>query len=129
MPNERENNYQHQEAGEDPGLQVPLTEYTAEQQIAITCLMLADDGRCSGLVDQITALADEPRAMWTQRFGFGLDETKVSDLVLIDAGNLVKGAGMPNPANRFRRYSYRARPDIRCIIHRKEAAYGIGRNL
>ncbi len=56
--------------------------------------------------------------MWTQRFGVGLDETTVSNLILIDEDvNIIKGVGMPNPANRFHSYIYRARPDVMCIAH------------
>jgi len=31
--------------------------------------------------------------------------------------NVLDGAGMPNPANRFHSWVYRARPDVNCIIH------------
>ena len=31
--------------------------------------------------------------------------------------NTVEGEGMPNPANRFHLWIYRARPDVRAIVH------------
>ena len=30
---------------------------------------------------------------------------------------VLEGQGMPNPANRFHSWVYRARPDVNCIIH------------
>lgn len=86
--------------------------------VAETCRILFAFGHDSGLSGQITARAEEPGTYWTQRLGLGLDEIQAGNLLLVDDDlNVLQGDGMPNPANRFHSWLYRARPDIRCIVH------------
>ncbi|WP_342050843.1 MULTISPECIES: aldolase [unclassified Cupriavidus] len=92
---------------------LPLREAVAE-----TCRILFAFGHDSGLSGQITARAEKPGTYWTQRLGLGFDEITAENLLLVDEDlRVLEGAGMPNPANRFHSWLYRARPDLNCIVH------------
>ncbi|MGH9059925.1 MAG: aldolase, partial [Acidimicrobiales bacterium] len=92
--------------------------WTTRQKVAITCRALFDRGHDSGLAGQITARAEAPGTYYTQRLGLGFDEITEDNLLLVDEDlNVVEGDGMANPANRFHSWIYRARPDVRCIVH------------
>ncbi|MCG8546440.1 MAG: aldolase [Alphaproteobacteria bacterium] len=100
----------------DQHLQKP--QWTLREKLALTARMLAQDGHGSGLAGQITARGDEPGTMWTGRFGMGIEELCASDFLLVDDDlNVLQGEGMPNPANRFHLWVYRAREDVRSIVH------------
>lgn len=93
------------------------SELSLRQKVAVTCRVLSDAGHDSGLAGQITA-REEDGTFWTQRLGLGFDEVTAENLVHVDADlNVLDGEGMPNPANRFHAWIYRARPDVRCIVH------------
>jgi len=92
--------------------------YSLRQKVALTCRILFDNGHDSGLAGQITARGEAPGTFLTQRLGFGFDEISAGNLLLVDEDlQVLEGEGMPNPANRFHSWVYRARPDVRCIIH------------
>jgi L-fuculose-phosphate aldolase len=92
--------------------------FSTRQKVALTCRILFDNGHDSGLAGQITARGDVAGTFLTQRLGLGFDEISVSNLLLVDEDlQVLQGEGMPNPANRFHAWVYRARPDVRCIIH------------
>ena len=93
-------------------------EYTLAQKLALTCRILFDNGHDSGLAGQITARGETPGTYLTQRLGYGFDEICASNLLLVNEDlEVLQGDGMANPANRFHSWLYRARPDVRCIIH------------
>ncbi len=101
-------------------MQTRLTvpERSLRDKVALTCRILFDGGHDSGLAGQITARADEPGRYYTQRLGLGFDEITAENLLLVDEDlRVLEGGGMPNPANRFHSWIYRARPDVNCIIH------------
>lgn len=92
--------------------------WTIPQKLALTCRILFDGGHDSGLAGQITARGPEPATYYTQRLGLGFDEICSGNLLLVDEDlNVLEGSGIPNPANRFHSWVYRARPDVNCIIH------------
>ena len=101
------------------------SQLTTRQKLALTCRALFDAGHDSGLAGQITARAEEPGTYYTQRLGLGFDEITDHNLLLVDEDlNVLDGpgpegheAGIPNPANRFHSWIYRARPDVQCIVH------------
>ncbi|CAB3919915.1 aldolase [Achromobacter mucicolens] len=98
--------------------QFETPQWTLRERLALTCRILFDGGHDSGLAGQITARADAPDRYFTQRLGLGFDEITASNLLLVDEDLRVQeGGGMPNPANRFHSWIYRARPDVNCIIH------------
>lgn len=103
--------------------------YTLRQKLALTCRILFDNGHDSGLAGQITGRAQEPGQYYTQQLGLGFDEITEGNLLLVDEDlNVLEGKGIPNPANRFHSWVYRARPDMQCIIHthaRHTAALGM----
>lgn len=88
------------------------------QKVAATCRVLFDHGHDSGLAGQISARSEDGRGFFTQRLGLGFDEITPENILLVDADlNLIEGEGAANPANRFHSWIYRARPDVRCIVH------------
>ena len=92
--------------------------YSLRQKLALTCRILFDNGHDSGLAGQITGRTEVPGKYYTQQLGLGFDEITEDNLLLVDEDlNVVEGDGMPNPANRFHSWVYRARPDVNCIIH------------
>lgn len=92
--------------------------WSLPQKIALTCRILFDEGHASGLAGQITARGPEPGSYYTQRLGLGFEEVTAGNLLLVDENlKVLKGEGMPNPANRFHSWIYRARPDVHCIVH------------
>jgi L-fuculose-phosphate aldolase len=98
--------------------EVSEASYTDLQKLALTCRILFDGGHDSGLAGQITCRTEDREGFYTQRLGFGFDEITPSNLLRVDEDlNVVNGTGIPNPANRFHTWIYRARPEINCIIH------------
>jgi len=92
--------------------------WTSRQMLALTCRILFDGGHDSGLAGQITSRAEDAGTFYTQPFGYGFDEITHSNLLLVDQDlKTLDRKGMPNPANRFHTWVYRARPDVNCIIH------------
>ncbi|WP_406625281.1 aldolase [Acidovorax sp. SDU_ACID1] len=92
--------------------------YSLRQKLALTCRILFDNGHDSGLAGQITGRTDVPGKFYTQQLGLGFDEITEDNLLLVDEDlNVLEGNGMPNPANRFHSWVYRARPEVNCIIH------------
>jgi L-fuculose-phosphate aldolase len=92
--------------------------FSLRQKLALTCRILFDNGHDSGLAGQITGRTGTPGQYYTQRLGLGFDEISEDNLLLVDEDlNILEGDGMPNPANRFHSWVYRARPDVNCIIH------------
>jgi L-fuculose-phosphate aldolase len=97
-----------------------LTEqtWTPREKLALTCRILFDGGHDSGLAGQITCRAEGEDTFYTQPFGHGFDEITPGNLLLVDQDlKTLDGIGMPNPANRFHTWVYRARPEVGCIIH------------
>lgn len=95
-----------------------LPDWTAQQKIALTCRVLAQEGHESALAGQMTARGPRPGTYWMLSFGLGFDEACASNIVLCDDDlNLLEGDGFVNPSNRFHLWIYRHRPDVQCIIH------------
>ncbi|MGH8816255.1 aldolase [Achromobacter pestifer] len=98
--------------------QFDTPQWSLRERLALTCRILFDGGHDSGLAGQITARTAEPGRYYTQRLGLGFDEISASNLLVVDEDlRVLEGGGMPNPANRFHSWIYRARPDVNCIIH------------
>lgn len=100
-------------------MQLMLSEVTLteRQKLALTCRILFDEGHDSGLAGQITYRTG-PRTFLTQALGLGFDEISPQNLLEVDEDlHVLSGQGMPNPANRFHTWIYRARADVNCIIH------------
>lgn len=92
--------------------------WDARTKVALTCRILFDNGHDSGLAGQITARADGCDGYWTQALGLGFDEITHANLLRVNADlEVLEGAGMANPANRFHSWIYQNRPDVRCVVH------------
>jgi L-fuculose-phosphate aldolase len=95
-----------------------MSSFSALENLALGCRILADEGHARTLAGQITVRADPRETLWTTSFSSGLAETSIGNLVRVDGEmKTVEGAGMPNPAVRFHLWVYSARPDINCIVH------------
>jgi len=95
-----------------------LPAWSVCQKLALTSRILAAEGHGSALAGQITARGDKDKTMWTAKFGLGLDEICASDFLLVNNDlNVLCGAGMANPSNRFHLWIYRTRSDVNCIVH------------
>jgi L-fuculose-phosphate aldolase len=85
--------------------------------------ILADEGHESGLAGQLTARGPDEGTFWTLPLGLAFDEADEASWLLIDdamkvlAGEGSYGIREPNPATRFHLWVYRARPDVRAIVH------------
>jgi L-fuculose-phosphate aldolase len=85
--------------------------------------ILADEGHESGLAGQLTARGPSDGTFWTLPLGLAFDEAEEASWLLIDdALNVLEGEGSygirePNPATRFHLWVYRARRDVRSIVH------------
>lgn len=91
--------------------------WRTRERVALACRILHSNGHDSGLAGQVTMRESEGTFL-TQRLGCGLSEVTPSSLLRVDDElNVLIGAGMPNPANRFHAWLYRARPDVKCIVH------------
>jgi len=91
---------------------------SVREAVARACQVLYVNGHSSGLSGQITARGEDPGTYWTQPMSMGLDDISGDNLILVDENlNVLQGGGMPNPANRFHSWLYRARPDVNCIVH------------
>lgn len=92
--------------------------WSVRQKLALACRMLAADGHDSGLAGQLSARGERPGSYYMLRFGLGLDEATPDNLLLVDDDlNVLDGDGMPNPSNRFHLWIYRAKPQVRSIMH------------
>jgi L-fuculose-phosphate aldolase len=91
--------------------------------LARTAWILADEGHESGLAGQLTARGPRADTYWTLPLGLGFEEAAPDSMLLLDgAMKVLEGEGAfgvrePNPATRFHLWTYRARPDVRAIVH------------
>lgn len=85
--------------------------------------ILAEEGHESGLAGQLTARGPDDGTFWTLPLGLAFDEAEEASWLLIDdalnvlAGDGAYGVREPNPATRFHLWVYRARRDVRSIVH------------
>lgn len=97
---------------------LPSARIPVPDAVVHACHVLYVFGHDSGLAGQITARAERPGTYWTQPMSLGFDDMRRDNLLLVDEDlNVLEGEGMPNPANRFHSWLYRARPDVHCIVH------------
>jgi L-fuculose-phosphate aldolase len=102
-----------------------MTESGRDPRAALTrcAWILADEGHESGLAGQLTARGPDDGSYWTLPLGLAFDEAEEASWLLIDDALAVRaGAGSygirePNPATRFHLWVYRARADVRAIVH------------
>ncbi len=87
------------------------------ERLAAACRILALDGHAHGLAGQVTIRLDGGRTATTP-IGPGFDEVGSADILEVDDDlNVLSGRGIPNPAVRFHLWVYRARPDVKAIVH------------
>lgn len=105
-------------AHDEMRMHLTMPHWNIKEKIVLVSRILYAHGHASGLAGQITARLDESMDFWTQQMGLGMEESLVTNLLHVNTKmQVIEGDGMPNPANRFHTWIYRARPDVRCIIH------------
>ena len=95
----------------------PSADLPAREALAAACRILAREGHESGLAGQVTARADQPGTWWTLQFGYGFEEAIPERMVLVDEDLQPLTGGRPNPGVRFHIWIYRARADVKAIVH------------
>jgi L-fuculose-phosphate aldolase len=114
----RDKSQYHQQTSERMDRHFVVPNWSVREKLALACRMLSADGHDSGLAGQLSARGDQPGTYYMLRFGLGLDEATPDNLLLVDDDlNVLDGDGMPNPSNRFHLWIYRAKPQIRSIMH------------
>jgi L-fuculose-phosphate aldolase len=92
--------------------------FSPRQKLALACRILADEGHARTLAGQITVRGEADGTFWSTDFGSGFAEATASNLLCVDSEmRTLEGEGMANPALRFHLWIYRARPEVRCIVH------------
>lgn len=89
------------------------------EKLALACRIVAHESQATGLAGQLTARDPmEEDSFWTQTYGLAVEEaTPENQLRVNDKMEVVEGSGAANPANRFHVWVYRARPDVKSIVH------------
>jgi L-fuculose-phosphate aldolase len=114
----RDQTYFRNRAEGEMKFNLPESNFSKKQALALTCRILASEGHESGLAGQITARADLAEHFLTLRFGYGFEEANEELIVQVDDDLKSAQAGaMANPATRFHLWVYRARPDVQAIVH------------
>lgn len=123
---ERDKAYFRDRAEREMDARLAAPRHGVAQALALTCRILAREGHESGLAGQITARDDTPGRFRTLAFGWGFDEATAERTVLVDddlrplgddGRPLADPPAIANPATRFHLWIYRARPDVRAIVH------------
>ena len=93
--------------------------FTIEEKIVKACRILAEEGHSEQLAGQITVRSEEkPELFLTPGIGRTFGELTVEDICLIDSDlQVIDSDHQLNPALRFHMCLYRARPDLRCLVH------------
>jgi L-fuculose-phosphate aldolase len=108
----------HEQTTERMNRHFMVPNWSDRQKLALAARILAADGHDSGLAGQLTARGPKPNTYYMLRFGLGFEEITAENLLLVDDDlNVLEGDGMPNPANRFHLWIYRAKPHVAAITH------------
>ena len=93
--------------------------FSIQEKLVFACKILGVNGHGENLAGQISVRSDEkPDCFITPRIGPGFGQVTIEDICLIDSEvNVIDSGHAVNPALRFHMWLYRARPDLRCLIH------------
>lgn len=88
-------------------------------RVAQACRVLYAEGQEHFYLGHVSAReAPGSERLWVKPTGIGLGEVEPEDLVLLDLdGNRVAGSGTPHHEMPIHTQIYRARPDVRCVVH------------
>ncbi len=80
--------------------------------------ILDADGQASGIAGHLTARLPGADRFWSHQWGVGFDEVRAEGLIEADFDlKTIRGEGHVNPTLHIHTRIYKARPDVRCIIH------------
>ena len=98
---------------------VANAEIENRKKMIVACRILAAEGHSDNLAGQFTVRSTtNPNHFLTLPLGHLFGEVTESDICVInDELELVVGDRPVNPAVRFHLWIYRARPEVRCIVH------------
>jgi L-fuculose-phosphate aldolase len=107
----------HRQVGGQMTRHLAAGRWSVREQLAIACRYLAREGHCQTLAGQITVRLDGGRFA-TIPLGTAFDELTPAGVLVVDEDlTTLEGEGMANPATRFHLWVYRARPEVRCVVH------------
>ena len=92
---------------------------TERETLRLACQILGNEGHSDNLAGQLTIRSTEhPGRFLTFSMGRAYSEVEEADFCVISDDFKVVGSDHhPSPAVRFHLWLYRARPDVRCIVH------------
>ena len=93
--------------------------FSIREKLVFACKILGANGHGENLAGQITVRSDEkPGCFLTPCMGPAFNQVTHEDICLIDNElNVIDGERAVNPAINFHLWLYRARPEIRCLVH------------
>ena len=87
------------------------------EKLVLLCRILANEGHSESLAGQVTIRRDK-KSWWTLPIGVMFGEIVADDVCVVDEDlNVFEGENEVNPALRFHMWLYRAKPQVRCVIH------------
>jgi L-fuculose-phosphate aldolase len=91
---------------------------TLLSQVALGCRILGAEDQGDLIWGHVSARDPEGRGAWIKASGFGFDEVRSSDIILIDrAGAVLEGAGKRPAEFPIHLEALHARPDIGAVVH------------
>jgi L-fuculose-phosphate aldolase len=92
-------------------------QYSLAAKVALACRIVFMEGQDDFSLGHISAL-DEEGLIWMKPSGLGLEEVREEDIIVLNLkGEVVKGARKPHNETPIHTEIYRARPDVKCVIH------------
>lgn len=92
-------------------------QWSLDEKFVLGSRVLARHGHAESLFGQFSVRLHDGTFL-SQRFGCGLDETGMDDLIAFDHDlNVVRGGGPAHPGLRFHVAIYDKRPDVKVIVH------------
>lgn len=91
---------------------------TVRTEVAHACRVLAAEGHGDTVFGHVSARDPRGRGFWMKPAGLGLDETRPANLLLLDADGAVLAGRRPRHVEYpIHTELYRARPDVRAVVH------------
>ncbi|ATW27158.1 class II aldolase/adducin family protein [Candidatus Formimonas warabiya] len=92
-------------------------QYSLAAKVALACRIVVMEGQDDFSLGHISAL-DEDGLIWMKPSGLGLEEVREEDIIALNfKGEVVKGTRKPHNELTIHTEIYKARPDVKCVIH------------
>lgn len=92
-------------------------QYSLAAKVALACRIVVMEGQDDFSLGHISAI-DEDGLIWMKPSGLGLEEVREEDIIAINfKGEKLKGVRKPHNELTIHTEIYKARPDVKCVIH------------